>query len=77
MQLNSEPKIDLHKQSQLILIKGAKAFQWRKSFQQVMLDQLDIYIPKKKKKKNEWPRLHTFHKKVNLKLIMDLNIKNL
>ena len=53
MQLNSEPKIDLHKQSQLILIKGAKAFQWRKSFQQVMLDQLDIYIPKKKKKK-EW-----------------------
>lgn len=63
MQLNSESKKRSTQAESTDFDKGAKAFQWRKPFQKVMLEQLDIYIPKKKKNDSR-PRLYTFHKKL-------------
>ena len=45
------PEIDPHKYSQLIFDKGTKAIQWSKDslFKQMVLEQMDICMQKKKK----------------------------
>lgn len=44
------PEIDPHENSQLTFDKGAKAIQWSKdySFQQMVLEKLDIHMQKKR-----------------------------
>lgn len=51
MKQNRSPDIDLHIYQKPTFSKGTKAIQWRndKSFQQMVLQQLDIHMPKKKK----------------------------
>jgi len=58
------PERDPHKYSQLIFDKETEEIQWRKdSIKQMVLEQVQIHIKKKKKKSGH--RLYTFDK-INL-----------
>lgn len=71
MQLNSESKIGSTQAEPTDFDKGAKAFQWRKSFQQVACYNWTFIYQKKNELR---PRLIIFIK-INLKLIMNLGVK--
>ena len=71
MEQKREPRNRYTKYSQLIFDKGAKAIEKEQSFQQIVLDPLDVHI----QRSESILRTYTFHKKVNLKWIIDLNIK--
>ena len=66
------PQIEPHEYNPLIFDKGTQATQWTKhSLKQMVLEQLDIHM---KKKKNPDTDLTPFTK-INLKWIIDLSVK--
>ena len=62
MEQSREPKLNPHKNCQMILDEEAKAIQWSKeSFHQIVLEQLGIHMQKKLKNQSGH-RLYILHK---------------
>ena len=76
------PEINPHKLSQIIFDKGTEAIQWRKDslFNKLVLEQLDIHLPKQQQQQNPLECRHidtdpTFFTKISSKWIIDINVK--